>query len=125
MRPDSDIDLLLVCDPLPRGRTARIREFEAVDERCREALAEAARKGVNTTFSPLIKTPDEVRQGSPVFLDMTLVAKVLVDREGFLVGYLDELKDRLSRLGARRVAFGGGYYWLLKPDVKPGEEITL
>lgn len=32
MRPDSDIDLLLVAEDLPNGRMPRVHEFEAVDE---------------------------------------------------------------------------------------------
>lgn len=31
-RADSDIDLLLVCDPLPAGRMRRIKEFNKVEE---------------------------------------------------------------------------------------------
>jgi len=41
MGPDSDIDILLVCDPLPRGRMARVREFEAVDRICESSLEQA------------------------------------------------------------------------------------
>jgi predicted nucleotidyltransferase len=125
MRPDSDIDILLVCDPLPRGRMARVREFETIDRFCEGMLEKASQQGVRTTFSPHIKTPAEVLQGSPVFLDMTDTVKILVDREEFFEGYLDTLKERLSRLGSQRVKFGGGYYWILKPNLKPGEEISL
>ena len=125
MRPDSDIDCLVVCDPLPRGRMARVREFEEVDRLCEKPLKRAMKKGVTTIFSPHIKTPDEVRKGSPIFLDMTDTVGILFDRGGFLEDYLAGLRDRLSRLGARRVMFGAGYYWLLKPDFKPGEDITL
>jgi predicted nucleotidyltransferase len=125
MRPDSDIDILVVTDQLPRGRMARVREFEAVDRLCEGSLKEAMQQGVTTIFSPHIKTPGEVRQGSPVFLDMTDTVRILFDREQFLRDYLRGFKKRLSSLGARKVMFGGGYYWLLKPDLKPDEEITL
>jgi predicted nucleotidyltransferase len=125
MRPDSDIDLLIVCDPLPPGRMARVREFEDVDRICEETLNKAMREGVTTTFSPIIKTPAEVKQGSPVFLDMTETMRILFDREGFFQQYIEDLKERLFRLGSRKVSFGGGYYWILKPDLRPGEEITL
>lgn len=125
MRPDSDIDLLVVCDSLPRGRMARVREFEAVDRLCEGALSRAKQEGVSTIFSPHIKTPDEVLRGSPIFLDMTDTVRMLIDRNRFLGDYLKGLKERLTSLGAKRVKFGGGYYWLLKPDLKPGEEIDL
>jgi predicted nucleotidyltransferase len=125
MRPDSDIDILLVCEPLPQGRMARVREFETIDRLCERSLEQALQQGVRTVFSPHIKTPSEVLQGSPVFLDMTDTVRILFDRQGFLDGYLRTLKERLLRLGARKVRFGGGYYWILKPNIKPGEEISL
>jgi len=56
---------------------------------------------------------------------MTHTVRILFDREGFLEGYLETLKNKLTNLGARKVRFGGGYYWILKPDLKPGEEISL
>ena len=37
----------------------------------------------------------------------------------------EELASRLRAMGARRVQKGGGYYWILKPDLKPGEDIDL
>jgi predicted nucleotidyltransferase len=57
MRPDSDIDLLLVVDDLPRGRMARVRDFELVERRMEGVLRAAERKDVHTTLSPVFKTP--------------------------------------------------------------------
>ncbi len=39
--------------------------------------------------------------------------------------YLRDLSARLEALGARRVHKAGGYYWILKPGLKPGEDISL
>lgn len=71
MRPDSDIDLLLVVEHLPNGRMPRVREFEAVERRLAPLLAESARHGVHTALSPVFKTPRELEYGSPLLLDMT------------------------------------------------------
>jgi predicted nucleotidyltransferase len=125
MRPDSDIDLLLVVDGLPPGRMARVRDFEAAERRLDSALRAAERRGVHTTLSPVFKTPSEVDRGSPLFLDMTRQVHVLYDRGEFLKNYLEGLRRRLRALGARRVRKGGGYYWLLKPDYRPGDKIQL
>lgn len=125
MRPDSDLDLLVVVDSLPRGRLARVREFEAVEAAVAPVMGQMAGKGIYTTLSPLIKTPTEVEKGSPVFLDMTDQAELLHDKGGFLERYLDRLRATLKGLGAKRIRRGGGYYWLLKPDYKPGEKIVL
>jgi predicted nucleotidyltransferase len=125
MRPDSDIDVLIVADPLPEGRMPRMREFDAVEQALSGDLAEAAAQGVHTYLAPVFKTPEEVQRGSPLFLDMTLEARTLFDRGDFFARYLDGLRARMRKLGSRRMEFGGGYYWVLKPDLKPGEEIEL
>jgi predicted nucleotidyltransferase len=125
MRPDSDIDLLLVVNGLPSGRMPRVSEFEAVERRLAPLLEEAARGGVNTSVSPVFKTPQELVYGSPLFLDMTEEILILHDPHAVLQNYLEHLRRRLKALGSRRIGKGGGYYWLLKPDLKPGEDFTL
>ena len=91
MRPDSDIDLLLVVADLPNGRMPRVREFDAVEHRLEPLLAAAARDGVHTTVSPVFKTPQELDYGSLLFLDMTEEVLILHDPAGILRGYLDKL----------------------------------
>jgi len=125
MRPDSDIDLLLVAEGLPRGRMARMVQFRKVEDMLDAELQAAAGRGIHTALSPVIKTPAEVEQGSPLFLDMTDQARILYDSNGFFKDYIDRLRRRLKAQGARRVYCGGGYYWLLKPTLKPGEKIPL
>lgn len=125
MRPDSDIDLLLVIDPLPDGRMARVGEFEAVEDAVAPALGAARAAGVHTDLSPVFKTPQELRRGSLLFLDLPDQARILFDPDAVLSSYLEDLARRLSELGAKRVYTGGGYYWVLKPGLQPGEEIVL
>lgn len=123
--PDSDIDLLLVVDDLPDGRMPRVREFDAVEQRVEQEIAEAAAAGVHTRLSPVFKTPAELDIGSPLLLDMVEDARILVDRDATLRRRLDRLRERLVELKARRIRKAGGYYWLLKPDFKRGDEIQL
>jgi predicted nucleotidyltransferase len=124
-RPDSDIDLLLVVDPLPDGRIPRMTEFQAVEHTLAPALAAARDHGVSTRLSPVIKTPQEVAQVSPLLLDMTEDARVLVDEHDALARTLRALRDRLAARGARRVWRGNAWYWDLKPDYRPGEVFEL
>lgn len=124
-RPNSDIDLLLVADPLPDGRLARVREFEAVERALVATLREARDRSVATELSPVFKTPREIASGSPLLLDMTDDARVLFDRGDFLAGALDGFRARLASLGARRIWRGNAWYWDLKPDYRPGEVFDL
>lgn len=125
-RSDSDIDLMLVADPLPKGRMPRVREFEAgVLAALGPALDAAARAGVSTRLSPLFKTKAEAVAGSPLFLDMTEDARILFDRDSFLAGRLDALRGRMRELGSRRVRRGDMWFWDLKPDFRRGEVIEL
>lgn len=61
----------------------------------------------------------------PVFLDMTEDVVILEDRGATLCNYLDGLKARLRTLDSQHIKEAGGYYWLLKPDLKPGEGFTF
>ena len=125
MRPDSDVDVYLLADPLPESAFERMREFERAEAALAPVLAEARRSGVHTLIVPVIKTPAEMRRGSFLHLDLTDQARILYDPQGVLRGYLDDLAARLKAMGAHRVYKGGGYYWVLKPDYKWGDRIEL
>jgi predicted nucleotidyltransferase len=116
-RPDSDIDFLLVVRDLPIGRMARVREFSAV-----ETMLDI--KG-HLELSPVFKTPEEIADGSPLLLDMVEDARVLFDRDDFFKRAMENLKQRLQRLNARRVWQGNAWYWDLKPDYKQGEVFEI
>lgn len=120
-RPDSDVDLLVVADPLPDGRIPRVREFEEVER----SVTVNPSVGRAHRLSPIFKTPAEVRRGSPLFLDMLDDGRLLYDRDGFFAKELAALRERLDKLGAKRIWKGDAWYWDLKPDFKPGDEIVL
>ena len=123
--PESDIDLLIVADPLPDGRVARVRAFAGVERDLESDLAAARRDGWVVNLSPVFKTPAEVGAGSLLFLDMIEDAIFLHDRGGFMRGSLDGFRQRLTGLGARRVWRGNAWFWDLKPDYKPGEVFEI
>ena len=120
-RLDSDVDLLLVCEPLPAGRTRRIAEFGEVEEQLEPMLASLREAGITTSLSVIVKTPAEVQRGGLLYLDFIEDARLLYDEGDFFRGFLIQLRDRLSKLGARRVWRGNAWYWDLKPDFKVGD----
>ena len=51
-RADSDVDLLLICDPLPAGRIRRIEEFSKVEKQLEPTLASLEKRdGISTSLS--------------------------------------------------------------------------
>lgn len=124
-RPDSDIDLLFVAEPLPASRMARNIEFEAVEQRLAPQRREAALCGVHAEFSPLIRTPAELEMGSFAFLDIPVEGRFLYDPEGVARDYFERLALRLEAQGAQRRYIDGSPYWVLKPSAQPGEPIPI
>lgn len=125
-RPDSDVDILVIAENLPRGRLKRAFEFQkAVEYPLEKHIKNLHKRGINITISPLFKLKEEVERGSPLFFDMLYHVKILFDKGKFFAHYLDSLRYRLDELGARRVQRGNAWYWILKPDYKFGDIIEL
>ena len=124
-RPDSDVDLLVVCNPLPSGRMRRIAEFEEGEKKLAPVLSKLNQQGISTFLSPVLKTPAEVDRGGVFYIDLVEDARLLYDRGDFLKGFLERLRRRLEQLGARRIRRGNAWYWDLKSDFKPGEIFEL
>jgi predicted nucleotidyltransferase len=125
-RFDSDTDVLVIADGLPTGRMKRIREFDAsVEIKLEQFIKSLKKEGIDTYISAIIKTPEEIKAGSLLFLDMIEDARILYDRGGFFEGVLKELRERLDRLGSKRVWRGSAWHWILKPDYKPGEVFEI
>jgi predicted nucleotidyltransferase len=124
-REDSDIDFLIVARALPRGRTSRVEEFLRVERDLEGWLAPPRPDLMAVALSPVFKTPEEVEAGSPLFLDMVDDARILHDEGNFLAGRLERLRRRMAELGSRRIWRGSTWYWILKPDLEPGETISL
>lgn len=124
-RFDSDIDVLIIAEGLPMGRMKRAEEFEVVEDRLELLLKDMRKNGINTFISALFKTPQEAEKGSPLFLDMIEDARILFDRDGFFSNILDRLRSRLKKLGSKRIWKANSWYWILKPDYKPGDVIEL
>ena len=123
--PASDIDLFVVLREAPRGALRRRALLEPVRQQLTADLEPLWDRGIYTDFVEVIRSEEEARRFHPLYLDMTLEAELLYDRDGFLAGVLDGVRQRLKALGARRLSLGRIHYWDLKPTLRPGEVIEL
>ncbi|MEM0505364.1 MAG: nucleotidyltransferase domain-containing protein [Sulfolobales archaeon] len=122
---ESDIDVLIVLENPPKSRLKRQELFMLVEEGVEEEVERLRSQGYSVDFSPIIKSVNEAKKVSPIYLDMVEDAVVLYDRKNFFTNILNNLREKLKELGAERVRCGRKWYWRLKRDYKFGEVIEL
>lgn len=125
--PGSDVDLLLVVDDLPLYVDERIALIRNAYSRLRESSCyrELRKKGLGCTVSEVILTPEELAKHPPILLEVLKDGVILYDKDGVVERELKALARRLEELGAKVVETERGHYWILKPDLKPGEEVVV
>lgn len=125
IKENSDIDLFLVCENLPRGPFERRRLIYPVEKKISEWVWYLKVIGFTTFFSVIVKTRKEAERFRLLYLDMTEDAKILYDKEGFFDEVLERLRVRLKELGSQRIRIGDTWYWDLKPDYTYGEVFEI
>ena len=125
--PESDIDVLTVAEGLPQDIGSRIRETTPLRLRVSEGDGHRRLRklGRCASISEVILTPAEVERHPPILLDVVGEGVILYDRDGFLRRTLDSIAKRLKELGARKVVTEKGHFWILKPDLRPGEVVEI
>jgi hypothetical protein len=122
-RPSSDLDVLIVVRRLPPGVTARL---ELVDDAQGPVEAKLRSRYSDAVVAPVLRTPEEVERGGPLYWDMTVGdVEILHDADGFLAGFLARLRTKMQACGARRTELRGTRCWDLKPDYQLGDIIDL
>ena len=128
-RPTSDLDLLVVLHCSPSSWGKQISEFlhAVLDHPEVETAASGLkRKNLPWRVEPIILTESELAARPPLLLDLTEDAVILEDREGVFAQEIERVRKRLEELGARRVWLPGDrWYWVLTPEIHPGEVITI
>lgn len=67
----------------------------------------------------------EVKNIPPILIEIAEEGVILEDKNEFLEKELAKVRERLSALGAAKKITPRGHYWVLKPDVEPGEVFKI
>ena len=129
---NSDIDLLLIFrqfsgsyseKPLRAASLrSRMRLFQEIEKR-----VEAEKMEIFETteyyphLSPILRTTDEARKFSRIYLDMTEHALVIYDKDRFFAQTLKDVRYFLRKIDAQKRWIGKKWYWVFSPDVEIGE----
>lgn len=128
LRKGSDVDFLVVLDSPPRSYGKRVGLVLPLMQKLRETDGYRRLEALDLDLEPsfLVLSRDEAEQHPPIFLDMVDDAVLLIDREDFLRRELEKVRARLKELGSVKKRLpDGSWYWVLKPDLKPGEVIRI
>jgi len=113
----SDVDLLVVSRNFPKKLVDRIDLF--VDKTFEISM----KYGINISIIPL--KIDEAQNTQPIYLDMTYEGIILYDKNNFIEKKLNDLREKLNKMGAKRVPYKRGYFWKLKKKIEVGEVIKI
>ncbi len=120
--------MLVVAEGLPDDVGMRLNETNYIYENLKgTAVYRSLRaRGKGALISDLLFTPDEITRHPPILLDIVEDGILLHDKDDFLRNVLLAIRETLTKLGSRRVVTTrGSYYWVLKPDIKPGEIVRI
>lgn len=123
----SDVDLLLVLKHASPVYYERLQLVLPLLRQLRQGSVgqDLRAKGLMPEVNVLILSQQEADQNRLLYLDMIEDARILVDRDNFFQNRLQQLQKRLQELDARKIRRDGGWYWDLRPGLKPGESIIL
>ena len=124
----SDIDVLIVVDEWADDVWVRIRKLVEVEKEL-SLTPEYQTLSANGVWPSIQNYPlssKEAAQFHRVYLDMIHDRAIIYDRERRMETYLEELRQKLKQLGSYKVINPDGtWYWVLKPDLKAGENLIL
>lgn len=124
-RKDSDLDILIIVEDLPKPHFERLNLYMKAEEKLDPLLYELYEKGYAISISPILKTKREAEKITPLYLDMTEDAVIIYDKENFFERILTHLIEKMKELGSRRIWIGKKWYWILKDNTRFGEVIEI
>lgn len=124
-KPESDIDILLVHKEVDFAPVALfVKVFLGLKNS--EEYQALRNQGIYPSPSPIFMTPKMLSENPLILLDIMTEGILLYDKDSTLEKMFTSLREKLERLGAKKLTLkDGSWVWDLKPDWKMGEEIEI
>lgn len=124
-RKDSDVDVLIIAESLPKSRMRRQQLFLEVENKLEPVIDGLWNMGFYVDFSPVILSVEEASRIRPIYLDMVEDSVILYDKDGFFNNIISRLREKLRELGSKRIWVKDKWYWVIKPDIRFGEVVRI
>lgn len=123
----SDLDFIIVSDDFTSYYAGRFDIIRPALTEVRQSsiFNELRNRGYRISFSPIPYHPDDLKETPPTLLDV-VEDGVIIHDDGTFATRLKQVGERLKELGAKRLMTRrGSRYWVLKPDLRPGEVVKI
>ena len=121
----SDIDLLIVHQKCPRDMAKEFSKVVIMLRQTKEYKSLLA-KGFLPEPYPVFLNEEKLKKHPWILLDILDHGIILTDRNGILKKELGLIRKKLEEFGSYKVTLPDKtWYWVLKPDWRPGEIIQL
>ncbi|HEY8269653.1 MAG TPA: nucleotidyltransferase domain-containing protein [Pseudobdellovibrionaceae bacterium] len=114
LKPETDIDMIFIFSQLPQLRREKYALLSSLEKEL-EALLKQKLSDHNFVLSPLLRTPEDFKNFSPLYLDMVEHSVIHYDPDGLLRSTLDRTKNWIKKSGAYKVTQGTKWYWVINP----------
>jgi len=123
--PESDIDLLILYKKTDFDLS--LEYAKTMNEiRTTEEYKKLFERGICAEISPYFVTIEELKENPLILLDIMDEGIVLYENGKCFRKLMKKFKEKLQKLGSRKVFLpDGSYYWELKPDWKIGELVEI
>lgn len=115
LKQDTDIDLFIVLNHLPQNRRERFKFIEPFEIALIDKLKQHF-PDHNFSFSPILRTPEDLEVFSPLYLDMVEHSVMHYDTEKVMQKVLDRTAQWIKKSGAKKINQGLKWYWDLNPN---------
>jgi len=92
--------------------------YENIEKKIENEIKNYEKYNINTYISPIIRSKEETKYGSPLYIEMILGAKIIYDKDTFFRNYL---KNELKKLKS----FKKNGYWIYKERVNKNERVEI
>ncbi|HOC53261.1 MAG TPA: hypothetical protein PKJ39_06000 [Caldisericia bacterium] len=92
--------------------------YENIEKKIESEIKEYEKYNINTYISPIIRSKEETKYGSPLYIEMILGAKIIYDKDTFFRNYL---KNELNKLKSSKK----NGYWIYKERVNKNERVEI